>query len=193
MKFADFLNENIQKQADDTADKENKTVPATVEKEKSPVKGETEKATDDKAAEAESEETEEEKKKKKEEEERKKKKKVSGSDNEEYDVRDLKESFDKDFQHKIEGYIVDACREMKISIRAVEFEDNGVVVHYSYGKEAPQNFRDDKNELAKDIRAEVTDIFDEQGYKIKTVLRSTVQDGVGTLTFFVIKPEKDAK
>ena len=190
MKFADFLNENIQKQADDTADKENKTVPATGEKEKSPVKGETEKAADDKAAEAESEE---EKKKKKEEEERKKKKKVSGSDNEEYDVRDLKESFDKDFQHKIEGYIVDACREMKISIRAVEFEDNGVAVHYSYGKEAPQNFRDDKNELAKDIRAEVTDIFDEQGYKIKTVLRSTVQDGVGTLTFFVIKPEKDAK
>lgn len=193
MKFADFLNENIQKQADDTADKENKTVPATVEKEKSPVKGETEKATDDKAAEAESEETEEEKKKKKEEEERKKKKKVSGSDNEEYDVRDLKESFDKDFQHKIEGYIVDACREMKISIRAVEFEDNGVAVHYSYGKEAPQNFRDDKNELAKDIKSEVTDIFNEQGYKIKTVLRSTVQDGVGTLTFFVIKPEKDAK
>lgn len=192
MKFADFLNENIQKQADDTADKENKTVPATVEKEKSPVKGETEKATDDKAAEAESEETEEEKKKKK-EEERKKKKKVSGSDNEEYDVRDLKESFDKDFQHKIEGYIVDACREMKISIRAVEFEDNGVAVHYSYGKEAPQNFRDDKNELAKDIKSEVTDIFNEQGYKIKTVLRSTVQDGVGTLTFFVIKPEKDAK
>ena len=72
MKFADFLNENIQKQADDTADKENKT--STVEKEKSPVKGETEKETDDKAAEAESEETEEEKKKKKEEEERKKKK-----------------------------------------------------------------------------------------------------------------------
>lgn len=190
MKFADFLNENIQKQADDTADKENKTATTTVEKEKSPVKGETEKETDDKAAEAESEE---EKKKKKEEEERKKKKKVSGSDNEEYDVRDLKESFDKDFQHKIEGYIVDACREMKISIRAVEFEDNSVAVHYSYGKEAPQNFRDDKNELAKDIRAEVTDIFDEQGYKIKTVLRSTVQDGVGTLTFFVIKPEKDAK
>src|SRR5574343_316661 len=177
MKFADFLNENIQKQADDTADKENKT--ATVEKEKSPVKGETEKETDDKAAEAKSEETEEEEKKKKKEEERKKKKKVSGSDNEEYDVRDRKESFDKDFQHKIEGYIVDACREMKISIRAVEFEDNGVAVHYSYGKEAPQNFRDDKNELAKDIKSEVTDIFNEQGYKIKTVLRSTVQDGVG--------------
>ena len=187
MKFVDFLNENIQKQEGDDESTENKTAI-----EKSPLKAKTEKDTDDESKETDAEETEEEKKKKKEAEERKKKK-TTASGNEEYDVRNLKESFDKDFQHKIEGYIVDACREMKISIRAVEFEDNSLAVHYSYGKEAPQNFRSDKNELAKDIKDEVTDIFDEQGYKVKSVLRSTVSEGVATLTFFVIDHEKDTK
>lgn len=113
--------------------------------------------------------------------------------NEVYDANAIKESLDKELQHKIEGYIVDACREMKISIRAVEFvnEDKNsvVVVHYNYGKEAPANYRDDKNELAKDIKEEVTSIIEEQKLKVKRVLRSTVEEGVATLTFILNETE----
>lgn len=197
MKFAEFLGENIQKQNDQTdstdTDKKPEKVAngAPVKKpEKESTEDDKNKSTDD----ADTELTDEEKKKKKKKEEDEARRSKPNSDNKEYDVRDLKESFDKDFQHKIEGYIVDACREMKISIRAVEFEDNSVTVHYSHGKEAPEGYRDDKNELAKDIKDEVKDIFDEQGHSIKGVLRSTVAEGVASITFFINNGEKkDAK
>ena len=109
--------------------------------------------------------------------------KVTSGGSKEYDVRTLAEVFDTDEQPKYEGYIVDACKELKISIRAVVFETNGIVVHYNFGSEAPTGYRDDKNEIAKDVKSEVTDILDEAGFKVKRYLRSTVEDGVASITF----------
>lgn len=114
------------------------------------------------------------------------KKKLTSTGNEEYNAK-LTETFDTDMANKLRDYIIDACKEMKISIRAVEFEDNSIQVHYNYASEAPEHYRNDKNELAKDIKEEVTDILKEQKFEVKTVLRSTLQEDVGTLTFIIKK------
>lgn len=102
------------------------------------------------------------------------------------DERNLSEVvlFDNDLQNKITEYILDACKEFKASIRSVEFEENAIHVHYNYGKESPKDFLDDKNEVYKVVKEEVTDVLKDLNIEIKNSMRSSVSEGVATITFF---------
>lgn len=43
----------------------------------------------------------------------------------------------KEEQSTIQEYILDALKEFKISVRAVEFESRSIMVYYNFGDEAP--------------------------------------------------------
>lgn len=90
---------------------------------------------------------------------------------------------------KLSEFIVDACREIKISIRSIECKEGILSVRYNYDKEAPTGFRTDKNDIVADIKSEVKDILGEQDIEIKQVLRSNESSGVALLQFVL----KDAK
>ncbi len=102
-------------------------------------------------------------------------------------INQLTESYSADEKSELTEFIVDACKEMKISIRSVEFEENGISVHYNHDEQAPEGYRGVKNEVAADIKSEVTDILSEKGITVKSTLRSTVEKGVSTLTFITKK------
>lgn len=86
---------------------------------------------------------------------------------------------------KLKEYIIDACTEMKISIRSIEIEENIMHVIYNYGKEAPPFYRNDKEELYKDIVKDVKDILDEEGYKSNKPMRSNVSADIARVMFSI--------
>ena len=48
-----------------------------------------------------------------------------------------------------EDEIVDFCKDMNVSIRSVELEENNLFIHYNYGDEAPQKYISDKRRFKK--------------------------------------------
>lgn len=95
--------------------------------------------------------------------------------------------FDKTLQAKLTEYIVDSCKEFKASIRAVEFEENAIQVHYNYGKEAPKDFISEKHEVSAIVIEETKSVLADMNIKLKSKVKSSVSDGVATVTFFCIR------
>lgn len=81
-----------------------------------------------------------------------------------------------------EDEIVDFCKDMNVSIRSVELEENNLFIHYNYGDEAPKKYISDKNEVAKVIKNIVADYLGDLDLQF-TVKRSNVTTDIGTLVY----------
>ncbi len=81
-----------------------------------------------------------------------------------------------------EDEIVDFCKDMNVSIRSVELEENNLFIHYNYGDEAPKKYISDKNEVAKVIKNIVADYLGDLDLQFM-VKRSNVTTNIGTLVY----------
>jgi hypothetical protein len=99
----------------------------------------------------------------------------------------LKESVDKEHYEEIKQEIVDTLKKDKVSIRAVDFdsEPEAIVVYYNFGKQAPENYLDDKADIRKIILGKVKPLLIDAGFEISNVSNTANdQPDVGKMYFF---------
>lgn len=98
----------------------------------------------------------------------------------------LKLKLDESIQHFKDvisvDEIVDFCKDMKVSIRSVELEENNLFIHYNYGSESPEKYLSDKDEVVKVIKTVVADYLGDLDLQF-IVKRSNVSTEVGTLVY----------
>lgn len=93
----------------------------------------------------------------------------------------------KEERSTIQEYILDALKEFKISVRAVEFESRSIMVYYNFGEEAPKGYRDDKEDISQEIVSEVKDILSDVDQEVSSVSKKTEAENVGLVRFTLKK------
>ena len=103
-------------------------------------------------------------------------------------INEQNESFlSKTEQSKIQEYILDALKEFKISVRAIEFESRSIMVYYNFGEEAPKGYRTEREDIRNEIISEVKDIMKDVGYNDVMAANKLEAKNVGLVRFTIKK------
>lgn len=90
-------------------------------------------------------------------------------------------------QSTIQEYILDALKEFKISVRAIEFESRSIMVYYNFGEEAPKGYRTEREDIRDEIISEVKDIIKDVGYSVNMAANKLEAENVGLVRFTLKK------
>ena len=93
----------------------------------------------------------------------------------------------KEEQSTIQEYILDALKEFKISVRAIEFESRSIMVYYNFGEEAPKSYRTEREDIRNEIISEVKDIMKDVGYNDVMAANKLEAKNVGLVRFTIKK------